>query len=165
MVPYGIFFIYLDLTLYHYWNSTDDKFDFNNMSQVISSNNATIGSYLSPSKQTYTIMTFGQLFPLFMTFCIFYGLLLTLLKHCVSTDFKYLSHAEQFRQVMKQLIIPEVQWVCLSSQWKLEMLLLVIMQIVSNLILLVPFFVTGKNISSKKQKLGFDDQKSPIKLL
>ena len=42
------------------------------------------------------------------------------------------------------LIIPEVNGDCQTNKWKLEMLLLSLMQIASDLILLVPFFVTGK---------------------
>ena len=42
------------------------------------------------------------------------------------------------------MIISEVNGDCYKVKWKLEMLLLSLMQITSDLILLVPFFVTGK---------------------
>ena len=48
--------------------------------------------------------------------------------------------------VLKLFIIPEANGDCQTREWKLEVLLLGLMQVVSNLILLVPFFVAGKNI-------------------
>ena len=131
------FFIFIGLNLYNYWNSTDAKFEF--------SNNGTKGSNLSPSTQAYSVVTFWQLLPLFMTFLIIYGLLLFFIKYFISPDFKFSTHKEQLKQILKLFIIPEVNGDCQTmEQWKLEMLLLSLMQIASDLILLVPFFVTGK---------------------
>ena len=131
-----IFFIFLDLNLYHHWNSTEAKFDFNN--------NGTNGSYMSASTQAYNVMTFGQLLPLFMTHFLLYGLLLALIKYFISQNFKSLNYKEKLKQVLKLMIISEVDGDCYTVKWKLEMLLLSLMQIASDLILLVPFFVTGK---------------------
>ena len=132
--------------LYNYYNSTGDIFDFNNNSQLIIFNNANNGSHLLASSQTYTIMTIGQLLPLFLTFCLIYGLLLTLVMYFMSPDFQSSTHGERLKIVLKLFIIPEVNGDCQTRNWKLGMLLLGLMQVVSNLILLVPFFVTGKNV-------------------
>ena len=130
--------------LYHYWNSTGDRFDFNNNSQVILSNNANNGSHLLASSQTYTTMTYGLLLPLFFMFCLIYCLLLTLLQYFMSPDFRSSTHGERVKIVLKLFIIPEANGDCQSREWKLEMLLLGLMQVVSNLIFLVPIFVAGK---------------------
>ena len=127
--------------LYHSWNSTDAKFKFNNMSQLNLSNIETNGTHLSSSMQTYIIMI-----AIFLTYYLFYGLLLTLFKHFRSTGFKSLSHGERCKEVVKLLFIPEVNEDCMSKKWKIDTLLLVVIQVVSNLIMLVPFFVTGKKI-------------------
>ena len=132
--------------LYNYYNSTGDRFDFNNNSQVITSNNTTNGSHLQASSQTYTIMTYGLLLPLFLTYCLIYCLLLTLLQYFMSLDFRSSTHGERVKIVLKLFFIPEANGDCQTREWKLEMLLLGVMQVVSNLILLVPFFVAGKNI-------------------
>ena len=132
--------------LYNYWNSTDTKFKFNNNSKVIISNNGTNGTHLSSSTQTYIIMSFGPLLAIFLTFYLFNGLLLTLFKHFRSTGFKLLSHGERCKEVVKLLFIPEVNEDCMSKKWKIDTLLLVVIQVLSNLIMLVPFFVTGKKI-------------------
>ena len=89
-------------------------------------------------------MTFGPLLAIFLTYYLLYGLLLTLFKHFRSTGFKLLSHGERCKEVVKLLFIPEVNEDCMSKKWKIDTLLLVVIQVVSNLILLVPFFVTGK---------------------
>ena len=131
-----ISFIFIDLNLFHHWNSTEAKFDFNN--------NETNGSNLSASTQAYNAVTLGQLLPLFMTHFLFYGLLLALIKYFISQNFKSLNYKEKLKQVLKLMIISEVDGDCYKVKWKLEMLLLSLMQIASDLILLVPFFVTGK---------------------
>ena len=131
-----ILFIFLDLNLFHYWNSTEAKFDFNN--------NETNGSNLSDLTQAYNVVTKGQLLTLFMIYFIVYGLLLALIKYFISQNFKSLNYKEKLKQVLKLMIISEVDGDCHTVKWKLEMLLLSLMQIASDLILLVPFFVTGK---------------------
>ena len=131
-----IFFIFIDLNLFHYWNSTEAKFNFNN--------NETNGSNLSASTQAYNAVTLGQLLPLFMTHFLLYGLLLALIKYFISQNFKSLNYKEKLKQVLKLMIISEVDGDCHTVKWKLEMLLLSLMQIATDLILLVPFFVTGK---------------------
>ena len=127
--------IFIDLNLYHYWDSTDAKFEFNNT--------GTNGSNSSLSTQAYNVVTIGQLLPLFMTYFIVYGLLLFLVKHLISSHFKTSTHREKLKQISKLLIISEVHGDCRTVKWKLEMLILSLMQIASDLIFLVPFFVTG----------------------
>ena len=94
--------------LYNYYNSTGDIFDFNNNSQLIIFNNANNGSHLLASSQTYTIMTIGQLLPLFLTFCLIYGLLLTLVMYFMSPDFQSSTHGERLKIVLKLFVIPDV---------------------------------------------------------
>ena len=132
--------------LYNYYNSTGDRFDFKNNSQVILFNNTTNGSHLQASSQTYTTMTNGLLRTLFFMFCLIYCLLLTLLQYFLSPDFRSSTHGERVKIVLKLFFIPEANGDCQTREWKLEMLLLGLMQVVSNLILLVPFFVAGKNV-------------------
>ena len=79
-----------------------------------------------------------------MTHFLLYGLLLALIKYFISQNFKSLNHKEKLKHVLKLMIISEVDGDCHTVKWKLEMLLLSLMQIASDLILLVPFFVTGK---------------------
>ena len=142
--------------LYNYYNSTGDRFDFNNNSQVNMSNNAANGSHLQTSSQTYTIMTYALLLPLFLTFCLIYCLLLTLLQYFMSTDFRSSTHGERVKIVLKLFVIPEANGDFQTREWKLEVLLLGLMQVVSNLILLVPFFVAGKNIFDFLSLIDFD---------
>ena len=131
-----ISFIFIDLNLFHHWNSTEAKFDFNN--------NGTNGSNLSASTQAYNVVTKEQLLTFFRLYFIVYGLLLFLVKYFISPHFKSSTHIEQLKQILKLMIISEVDGNCYTVKWKLEMLLLSLVQIASDLILLVPFFVTGK---------------------
>ena len=132
--------------LYNYYNSTGDRFNFNKFTQLIMANSTTNGSHLQASSQTYTIMTYGLLLPLFLTYCLIYCLLLTLLQYFLSPDFQSSTHSERVKIVLKLFFIPEANGDCQTREWKLEVLLLGIMQVISNLILLVPFFVAGKNV-------------------
>ena len=119
------------------------------MSQLNLSNIETNGTHLSSSMQTYIIMI-----AIFLTYYLFYGLLLTLFKHLRSTGFKSLSHGERCKEVAKLLFIPEVNEDCMSKKWKIDTLLLVVIQVVSNLIMLVPFFVTGKKFQSNASRIN-----------
>ena len=58
--------------------------------------------------------------------------------------------------MLKLFFIPEANGDCQTREWKLEVLLLGLMQVVSNLILLVPFFVAGKNIFDFFSLIDFD---------
>ena len=113
---------------------------------MILSNNANNGSHLLASSQTYSTMTTGLLLTLFFMICLIYCLLLTLLQYFMSPDFRSSTHGERVKIVLKLFFIPEANGDCQSREWKLEMILLGLMQVISNLILLVPFFVAGKNI-------------------
>ena len=119
-------------------------------------NDTTNGSHLQASSQTYTTMTYGLLLPLFFMFCLIYCLLLTLLQYFLSSDFRSSTHGERVKIVLKLFFIPEANGDCQTREWKLEMLLLGLMQVVSNLILLVPFFVAGKNIFDFLSLIDFD---------
>merc|ERR1719464_488978 len=98
-------------------------------------------------------MTYGLLLPLFFTFCLIYCLLLTLFQYFMSPDFRSSTHGERVKIVLKLFIIPEANGDCQTREWKLEMLLLGLLQVISNLILLVPFFVAAHQIRSRHEDL------------
>ena len=72
--------------------------------------NTTNGSHLQASSQTYTIMTYGLLLPLFLTFCLIYCLLLTLLQYFLSPDFRSSTHGERVKIVLKLFLHSWSQW-------------------------------------------------------
>ena len=111
---------------------------------------------MSASTQAYNVVTKGQLLTLFMIYFIVYGLLLALIKYFISQNFKSLNYKEKLKQVLKLMIISEVDGDCYKVKWKLEMLLLSLMQIASDLILLAPFFITGKKCESIPALIDFD---------
>ena len=87
----------------------------------------------------------------------FYGIFLTLIKYFLNADFKAASRTEKLQHIVEALNMPEAygDWDTDHEldvnghfkKWKrvlLEMFLMVLLQFVTNLCLLVPFFITGK---------------------
>ena len=104
---------------------------------------------LQASSQTYTIMTYGLLHPsLFLTFCLIYCLLLTLLQYFFEPWLSTLQLMVNAVKIVLKLLFHSCKPMEIAKQesGNCRMLLLGLMQVVSNLILLVPFFVAaGKN--------------------
>ena len=111
---------------------------------------------LSPSSELYTIIGLKVAYALFWIFYISYGLLLTLLKQFISKDFKAASHGKRIQHIIELLNMPEAysDWDTDSSldvaghiaKWKkvlVEMIIMVLMQTITNIVLLLPFLVTG----------------------
>ena len=87
-----------------------------------------------------------------------YGLIITLIKCRISTNFNSASISEKFQHIVEAINLPEAygDWdtdlgLDLDGhvmKWKSvlkEMLIMVLMQCISNLSMLVPFFITGKS--------------------
>ena len=104
---------------------------------------------LQASSQTYTIMTYGLLHPsLFLTFCLIYCLLLTLLQYFFEPwPFDSSTHGERVKDSVETFFHScKPMEIAKQESGNCRMLLLGLMQVVSNLILLVAFFVAaGKN--------------------
>ena len=104
---------------------------------------------LQASSQTYTIMTYGLLHPsLFLTFCLIYCLLLTLLQYFFEPwPFDSSTHGERVKDSVETFFHScKPMEIAKQESGNCRMLLLGLMQVVSNLILLVAFFVAaGEN--------------------
>ena len=87
---------------------------------------------------------------------IMYGLILIAIKYCLSNDFRSASLLEKFKHIVQALNVPEAfgDWDDdhdldvaghLNKWWKvlIETLVMTFAQLISNLILLVPIWITG----------------------
>ena len=87
------------------------------------------------------------------------------MKYCISSNFKSASMSEKFQHIVEAINMPEAysDWdtdlgLDLDGhlkKWRrvlMEMMIMVLMQLVSNISMLLPFFSMGKNIFSL---LGF----------
>ena len=145
--------------MYHYWNPIHEEFQEVNISRLFRSNNCPNTKLPSPPSTTlYTGIKLLAAFVLFGVYNICYGLILTLIKNCINADFKSATHGKRFQHILETLNCPEAfgDWdndcnLDVAGHWKkwkkvlAEMLLMVLMQLISNFILLVPFFVTGNS--------------------
>ena len=86
----------------------------------------------------------------------FYGVLLILIKYCINDDFKSASNWEKLQHIIESLSMPEAygDWDTEKGldidghlkKWKkvlVEMLIMALLQFLTNLCLLIPFYVTG----------------------
>ena len=157
-------YIYKSTTshLFQYWDSTTDQNESVKVSDIFRSTyNCSDGQppkFLKiPPTTLYTVISFGQAYGLFLGFYVIYGLTLTWIKNCMNNDFKKSPMGEKIQHILMTLHCPEAygDWdtdhdldvAGHLKKWKsilTESLVMILMQCLSNLLLLVPLFVTGK---------------------
>jgi hypothetical protein len=141
---------------YHYWNEIDLEFQSIGISQLYRSDYNDTEHPQPPSITLYTVIPLGTAFIIFGTMMIMYGLILIAIKYCLSNDFRSATLLEKFKHIVQALNVPEAfgDWDDdhdldvaghLNKWWKVlvEMLVMTFAQLISNLILLVPIWVTG----------------------
>ena len=87
-----------------------------------------------------------------------YAIVITFIKYCISSNFKEASIYEKLQHIVEAINMPEAykDWdtdVYLDlyghmEKWRkilVEMLIMVVMQLFSNMSMLLPFFITSKN--------------------
>ena len=143
---------------YHYWNPLDQKIDSVRVEELFRSDYSNTKHPGLPSITHYTGVKLGMAFTLFWMFYLVYAILLTMIKCCISPKFRNSkSHWERLQHIVEVLNVPETfgDWDSYNGEhlethfknWKktlLEMLVMGLMQLISNMILLVPFFIMGE---------------------
>ena len=156
---------------YHFWNPINDQLESVKVSDLFRSNYAncldssdtTYPGY--PLTELYTGIRFGRAFGLFWVLYLFYGLTITFIKCCMNADFRTASWIEKCMHILETLNSPEAfgDWDTDNDldvaghlqKWKnvlKEMVVMIIMQFITNLILVVPLLVTGKKVYFKYSK-------------
>ena len=109
-----------------------------------------------PPITLYTLISLKTAFILFSIFYVVYGSLLALIKCCINNDFNSSSFGTKFQHIVESVNIPEAygDWdtdnnLCLNGhlkKWKkvlVEMLVMVMLQFITNICLLIPLLITG----------------------
>ena len=148
---------------FHYWNQREDKFQsvkienlFRSVYGDCSDNSASKLPEI-PSTSLYTIIRLGTAFGLFWAFYTLYAVTLTLIKKRMSTDFQSSALGKKMQHIIEAVNIPEAfgDWDTNldldveghRNKWEkvfIEMLVMVLMQLISNMFLLLPFLTTGQ---------------------
>ena len=122
------------------------------------SNYKDLSNITPPPSTVYTLVNFGQAYLIFGILFFTYGLILTLFKSKINCHFKAASIGAKFQHVIEVLNAPDAygdwdEYLDLDlnqhkTKWMkilIEMLVMCLMQVVWNLLMLVPFLITGKN--------------------
>lgn len=143
---------------FHYWNPYEDEFQSINIQELFRSNYTISDEPTRPPPTYYTGISLGYAFVIFcVMYYLFYALIITVIKCHVSKSFKSASISERFQHIVEAINMPESygdwdtdlaldldghlkKW----SQVLMEMLIMVLMQLISNMSMLVPFFIMGK---------------------
>ena len=157
---------------YQYWNPIEEEFQSVSISQLFRShyNYTTSKNNVStlneaptpPSYKLYTGIGLDSAFLIFWAMLVTYSLMLGIMKHFINKDFRTASFAAKLQHIIEALTMPETyssDWDAdheldeeghLQNWWRVwrEMALMIVMQLISNIMLLVPFFVTGSSFSS-----------------
>ena len=137
---------------FHYWNPIEN-FTSVDAHLLFRSNDAESGDSILPPTSNYTGIKLGMAFGFFGAMFLIYAILLALIKCCISKSFWKARRSDKLQHVIEVLNVPEAfsDWDSCDSddpaihfyKWKkvlLEMLLMVLFQVLTNLIMLVPFF-------------------------
>ena len=143
---------------YEYWNQIKQEADSVPLSDIFRTDfqeGTNLGK--RPPTTVYTVISLRQAYIAFWIFYVVYGLVIFLIKLCVNKEFKKAPKAEKVQHIIEVLNIPETygDWDTNldldvnghKKKWKsilIETIIMSLMQVVSNLIMLVPFFITGK---------------------
>ena len=148
--------------LFQYWDSTKDQNESVKVSDIFRStyncSDLENPQFLKiPPPKLYSVINFGLACGLFLGFHVIYGLILAWIKNWMNNDFKMSPMGEKIQHILMTLHCPEAYGDWDSDhdldvadhlkKWKSilrESLVMILMQCLSNLILLVPLFVTGK---------------------
>ena len=147
---------------FHYWNDVEQKFQSVPISQLYRSeylnktNQKKLFYPAPPSTNLYTLISLGNAFAIFLGFYIIYGLGLTLFKHHMNDNFSKASHGKRFQHIIETLNVseafgdydddPTLDVIGHRQKWKKilhEMLIMTMLQFLSNLIMIVPLIITG----------------------
>ena len=148
---------------YHYWNEKEQNFQSISISQLYRSEYTDTKFPLPPSPTLYTVISLGTGYIFFWAMMVMYGLILTGIKYCLSNDFRLSTVWEKLQHIVEALNVPEIfgDWDNdhdldvaghLNKWWKVlvEMLVMTSAQLIFNLFLLVPIWITGMKLNMKK---------------
>ena len=141
---------------FHYWNPDEEDFQSVPMEQLFRSNYSDTLYPQPPSTKIYTVISLGHAFVIFGVLYVVYGLILTIFKQCTNTSFQRAKFGVRLQHILEALNVPEAfgDWDDDNTldvnghlkKWKkilVEMLLMTVMQFLSNVIMMVPLLITG----------------------
>ena len=141
---------------YHYWNEFESEFQSVEIYKLFRSDYSDPEVIQPPSATKYTGILLHTASFLFLAMYIVYAFILSIIKYWINEDFLSASFGNILQHVIESLNLPEVygDWDTNNNldldghykKWKtvlLEMLLMSLLQLITNLGLLVPFWVTG----------------------
>ena len=144
--------------LYHYWNPREDEYQSINITKLFRSDYTDENNPTPPPTTMYTWIRLQTAFILFGLGFMFYGIILILIKYFINEDFKKASRSEKLQHIIEALNMPEAfgDWDTDHDldvdghfkKWKrvlIEMFVMVQLQFITNMLLLTPFFITGKS--------------------
>ena len=147
--------------MYQYWNPIEEEFQSVNISQLFRFQNT------PPSSKLYTLIGLGDAFFIFLAMLMTYSIVLGMLKYFINKDFRMASFAAKMQHIIEAINMPEMyssDWDTdheleekehLQNWWRVlrEIIIMIAIQLISNLIMLVPFFVTASNVKARHELL------------
>ena len=143
---------------FHYWNPYEKEFQSIMAHDIFRSDYTNPDEPLMPPLTHYTGISLGYAFLIFcVMYYLVYAFIITFMKYCISNSFKSASISEKLQHIVEAINMPEAygDWdtdlqLDLDGhlkKWRrvlMEMMIMVLMQLVSNISMLLPFFSMGK---------------------
>ena len=146
----------LNKTDFHYLSAITGQHQTIPVSELFRSNNPTDGTPSSPPITLYTYITLKTAYILFGAFFVVYALLLLLIKTKISDRFASASWGEKLQHLIDVVNVPDpykdwdseenLEIRMQAKLWKstlIEMFVMIGLQLLTNLLLLTPFWIAG----------------------
>ena len=141
---------------YHYWNEFESEFQSVEISKLFRSHYTDPINPMPPSITKYTGIPLQTAFFIFLAMYAFYAFILSIIKYWLNEDFQSASFGNILQHIIESLNFPEAycDWDSDNDldlnghykKWKavlFEMFLMVLLQLMTNIGLLVPIWITG----------------------
>ena len=144
---------------YHFWNTLTNEPDKIPISSLFRSDYSDPKHSLPPPTTLYTSIDLKTAFVIFWSIYLTYAILLAVFKCLFSKEFKSASKFKKLQHIVEALNLPEAfsDWDSdlelgipgLQDKWSkvlCEMLIMVALQFLTNMVLLIPLFITGRHV-------------------
>ena len=141
---------------YHYWNEFESEFQSVEISKLFRSHYTNPMNPMQPSITKYTGIPLQMASYIFLAMYGFYTFILSIIKYWINEDFQSASFGSILQHIIESLNFPEAycDWDSDNDldldghykKWKavlFEMFLMVLLQLMTNIGLLVPIWITG----------------------
>ena len=144
---------------FQYWNPIEEEFQSIDVHKLFRSDYTDTDFPEAPPTTHYTVISLNTAFLIFLAMYLLYAVIVFSIKQWMNKDFRLATFEEKLQHVLQTLNMPEAfgDWDTDGAldlrahlkKWRnvlVEMLIMILIQLLINMTMMVPFLVTGKKV-------------------